>query len=101
MSKKSIYKGRHFSPEIISYAVWLYTRYTLSFRNVEEILAERGIVVSYETIRRWCLKFGPIYARRLRNNANAGGDIWFVDEVLFRSKANGTIYGELSTKMVM
>ena len=61
----STYKGHRFPPEIISHAVWLYHRFTLSFRDVEDLLAERGITVSYEAIRYWCIKFGPTYARSL------------------------------------
>ena len=59
-------KGHRFPPEIISHAVWLYHRFTLSFRDVEDLLAERGITVSYEAMRFWCSKFGPPYARILR-----------------------------------
>ena len=58
------YRGYRFPPEIISHAVWLYHRFSLSFRDVEDLLAERGITVTYETIRQWCLKFGIDYARR-------------------------------------
>ncbi len=57
------YKGYRFPPEIISHAVWLYFRFSLSFRDVEELLAQRGIVVTYETVRQWCLKFGQTYAK--------------------------------------
>ena len=53
------YRGHRFPAEIISHGVWLYHRFTLSFRDVEDLLAERGIIVSYEAIRFWCLKFGP------------------------------------------
>ena len=60
------YVGYRFPPEIIQHAIWLYLRFTLSFRDVEELLAERGIDVSHETIRRWVAVFGPIIARRLR-----------------------------------
>jgi len=60
------YKRHRFPPEIISYAVWLYHRFNLSYRDVEDLLAERGITVSYETIRLWCIKFGARYDRRLR-----------------------------------
>jgi putative transposase len=77
---KSIYIGHRFPPEIISYAIWLYHRFTLSFRDVEDLLAERGITVSYEAIRFWCIKFGPIYARSLRRKQGRLGDIWHVDE---------------------
>lgn len=61
------YRGYRFPPAIIQQAVWLYLRFTLSFRDVEDLLAERGIAVSYETIRRWVAHFGPIYGRRLRD----------------------------------
>ena len=61
------YRGYRFPPEIISHAVWLYHRFSLSFRDVEDLLAERGITVTYETIRQWCLTFGIDYARRLRS----------------------------------
>jgi putative transposase len=61
---KPLYHGYRFPPEIIGHAVWLYHRFYLSFRDVEDLLAERGIVVSYETIRSWCNKFGPVYAVR-------------------------------------
>ena len=57
------YRGHRFPPEIISHAVWLYHRFCLSFRDVEDLLAERGIMVTYETVRQWCRKFGPEYAR--------------------------------------
>ncbi len=77
-------RGHRFPPEITSHAVWLYHRYTLSFRDVEDLLAERGITVSYEAIRFWCLKFGPEYARKLRRKQGRGGDIWHVDEVFVK-----------------
>ncbi len=63
-------------PQIISHAIWPYHRFTLSFRDIEDLLAERGIVVSYESIRRWCCKFGPSYARILRRRQGRLGDIW-------------------------
>ena len=75
------YRGHRFPPEIISHAVWLYHRFTLSFRDVEDLLAERGILVSYEASRYWCLKFGPAYARKLRKKQGGLGDIWHVDEL--------------------
>jgi putative transposase len=78
---ESTYKGHRFPPEIISHAVWLYHRFTLSFCDVEDLLAERGITVSYEAIRYWCIKFGPTYARSLRRKQGRLGDIWYVDEV--------------------
>ncbi len=78
---ESRYRRHRFPPQIISHAVWLYHRFTLSFRDVEDLLAERGIVVSYESIRRWCHKFGPDYARSLRRQRGRLGDIWYVDEL--------------------
>ena len=78
------YKGYRFPPEIISHAVWLYHRFTLSFRDVEDLLAERGIIVYYEAIRLWCLRFGPEYAHKLRRKQGRGGDFWHVDEVFVR-----------------
>jgi putative transposase len=81
MKRDLLYSGCHFPPEIISHAVWLYARFTLSLRDVEELLAQRGITVSYETVRRWCLKFGPEYARRLRRQRPNQGDHWYLDEV--------------------
>src|SRR5438552_12406872 len=80
----SRYSGHRFPPEIISYAVWVYHRFCLSFRDVEDLLAERGIIVSYETIRLWCQKFGPDYARKLKRRQGRLGDIWHLDEVFIR-----------------
>jgi putative transposase len=76
------YKRHRFPPQIIAHAVWLYFRFPLSLRLVEEMLLERGIVVSYETIRRWAIKFGPDYARRLKRKASSRHDIWHLDEVV-------------------
>jgi putative transposase len=82
MSKPFSYKRHRFPPEIIAHAVWLHFRFPLSLRLVEEMLLERGVVVSYETVRRWALKFGPIYARRLRRKTPSPRDIWHLDEVV-------------------
>ncbi|MHC4435079.1 MAG: IS6 family transposase, partial [Planctomycetota bacterium] len=60
------HRGYRFPREIIGHSVWLYHRFSLSYRDVEELLAKRGIIVSYETIRQWCMKFGPQYAQKLR-----------------------------------
>ena len=81
------YKRHRFPPEIISYAVWLYYRFNLSHRDIEDLLAERGITVSYESIRLWCIKFGPKYARRLKRKHQGYGDTFFIDEVFV--KING------------
>ena len=78
---KLLYHGYRFPPEIVSHAVWLYHRFCLSFRDVEDLLAERGIVVSYETIRSWCNKFGPAYARSIKKRRGPLGDTWYMDEV--------------------
>jgi len=78
---KSLYHGYRFSPEIISHSVWLYHRFCLSFRDVEDLLAERGVVVSYETIRHWCSKFGSTYARTIKKHRGTLGDTWYLDEV--------------------
>ena len=80
-TNKGCYRGYRFPPEIISHAVWLYHRFSLSLREVEDLLAERGIVVSYETIRQWCRKFGLGYAQRLRRRQGRLGDIWHLDEL--------------------
>ena len=75
------YHRHRFPPEIISHAVWLYHRFGLSLRDVEDLLAERGITVSYEAIRLWCGKFGPDYAQKLRRRRGRLGDTWYLDEV--------------------
>jgi len=76
------YKGFRFPPEIIGYAVWLYFRFSLSFRDVQELLMQRGIFVTYETVRHWCLKFGQSYANELRRRRPICGDKWYLDEVI-------------------
>ena len=85
MSRSSnLYKRHRFPPEIIQYAVWLYHRFNLNYRDIEDLLAERGIVVSYEAIRLWCNKFGPRYAKRLRRRYQGYGDTFFIDEVFVK-----------------
>jgi putative transposase len=81
---KSIYKRHRFPPEIIQYAVWLYHKFNLSHRDIEDLLAKRGIVVSYEAIRLWCNKFGSKYAQRLRRKHQGYGDTFFIDEVFVK-----------------
>lgn len=76
------YKRHRFPPEIIAHAVWLYARFNLSLREIEEMLLERGIDVSYESIRRWMVKFGPEIARNLRRRQARPGDVWHLDEVV-------------------
>ena len=83
----NIYKRHRFPPDIISYAVWLYFRFNLSHRDIEDLLAQRGIIVSYESIRLWCIKFGRIYTRRLKRRHTGYGDTFYIDEVFV--KING------------
>jgi len=75
------YKGHRYPVEIINHCVWLYFRFPLSFREVEELMLVRGVVISYETIRRWCAKFGQAYANQLRRRRAQPGDRWHLDEV--------------------
>ena len=75
------YRGYRFPAEIISHAVWLYHRFCVSFRDVADLLAQRGITVSYEAIRLWCIKFGPEYARGLKRRQGRLGETWHLDEV--------------------
>ena len=79
-----MYKRHRFPPEIIQYAVWLYHRFNLSRRDIEDLLAERSISVSYEAIRLCCTKFGPKYAQRLRRKHQGYGDTFFIDEVFVK-----------------
>src|SRR4029077_6880674 len=78
------YRRHRFSPVIIQHAVWLYLRFTLSYRAVEELLAERGLDISYETVRCWVLKFGPVIARRLRRRRPRPSNRWHLDEMVVR-----------------
>ena len=84
------YKGFRFPAEIISHCVWLYYRFSLSFREIEEMMLQRGIVVSHETVRQWCAKFGQTYANGLRRRRARPGDKWHLDEVFI--KINGRIH---------
>ncbi len=83
-SQSPSYRGYRFPPEIISHAVWLYHRFGLSFRDVEDLLAERGVTVTHEAIRQWCRTFGLDYARRLRRRRGRMGDTWYLDEVFVK-----------------
>jgi putative transposase len=80
----SLYRRHRFPSEIIQYAVWLYHRFNVSHRDIEDLLAERGIEVSYESIRLWCNKFGPHYARRLKRRHQGYGDTFYIDEVFVK-----------------
>jgi putative transposase len=85
------YARHQFPSVIIQHGVWLYLRFTLSYRDVEDLLAERGLDVSYETIRRWVLKFGPVFARRLRSSRPKPTARWHLDEMVMRI-AGETVY---------
>ena len=78
------YRRHRFPPVVIQHAVWLYLRFTLSYRDVEDLLAERGLDISYETVRSWVLKFGPVIARRLRQRRPRPSDRWHLDEMVVR-----------------
>ncbi len=82
------YKRHRFPPQIIAHAVWLYFRFALSYRDVEELLAERGVIVTYETVRQWCRKFGQSYANELRRRRPRPGDKWHLDEVFISMDAS-------------
>src|SRR4051812_48034770 len=84
MPERTTYPGYRFRAEIIHHAVWLYHVFSLSLRDVELLLAERGIMVAHETIRRWCLTFGQDLASRLRRRRPRSGDTWHLDEVFLR-----------------
>ena len=78
------YRRHRFPPSIIQHAIWLYLRFTLSYRDAEDLLADRGLDLSYETVRRWVLKFGPAVARRLRERRPRPSDRWHLDEMIVR-----------------
>ena len=84
----ALYKRHRFPGEIISHAVWLYYRFLLSYQDVEELLAEREIAVSYETIRRWCRTFGQCFADGVRRRRPRPGDTWQCDEVQLKSNGH-------------
>jgi putative transposase len=86
----NIYKRYRFPSEIIQNAVWLYHRFNVSHRDIEDLLSERGIEVSYEAIRLWCNKFGPEFAKRLKKKRTGFGDTFFIDEVFV--KINGVLH---------
>ena len=83
-TSKSLYARHRFPPEIISRCVWLYFRFCLSYRDVEQIMADRGVAVSYEAVRVWCHKFGRVYAKRLKAGRGPSGDAWYLDEVVLK-----------------
>ena len=89
MKSKNIYSGHRYPKEIISHVVWLYYRFTLSFRDIEELMAYRGIDVTYESIRQWCDKFGKFTSKNLHRKYGKKSDRCFLDEIFL------TIYGQL------
>ena len=93
MQKLSFARHR-FPPELIIHAVWLYARFTLSYRDIEDLLAERGLDVSYETVRRWFLKFGTQISTNLRTNSPVPSDHWHLDEMVMPLGENAIGYGE-------
>ena len=90
MNNTNIYAGYRYPSQIISHALWLYHRFALSFRGIEELLAARGIAVSYETIRNWCDKFVQRYCSHIRKRRGQLGDTWYLDEVFI--KINGVLH---------
>jgi putative transposase len=86
MTGSQLYRGFRYPREIISHVVWLYFRFSLSFRDIEELMASRGIVVTYETIRQWTLRFGQQFANELRRRQPRRGDKWHLDEVVLTIK---------------
>lgn len=89
-ARMRLYHRHRFPADIISHCVWLYFRFAVSFRDIEEMLAMRGVSVSYETIREWCLKFGQNYANGLHRASPRPGDRWHLDEVFL--KINGRLH---------
>ena len=89
MNIKNPYHRHRFPSEIISHCVWLYYRFSLSYRDIELMMAERGLSLTYETIRYWCLKFGHLYAKQMRKR-KVWGDTWHLDEVFCR--INGQVH---------
>ena len=95
--KKISYRGYRFPPEIIHQAIWLYLRFTLSLRDVEDLLAERGVAVSYETVRRWVNHFGPMIAADLRKRRLKPHTTWHLDEVYLKIDGRMVYFGGPST----
>jgi putative transposase len=82
----NLYKRHRFPAEIISHCVWLYFRFCLSYRDVEELMAQRGVILTYEAVRYWCRKFGQAYAHQLRRRRPRPGDKWHLDEVFLTTQ---------------
>jgi len=90
LMKASLYSRHRFPSEIISHCVWLYFRFNLSYRDIEEMMSVRGIIFTYETVRYWCLKFGQTYDNNLRRRRPRPGDRWHLDEMFIR--VNGRVH---------
>ncbi len=88
VSSPETYRRHRYPIEVVEHCVWLYFRFALSYRNVEEMMAKRGVQLTYETVRKWCHKFGTLYAARLRRRRPPIGSKWHLDEVFIR--INGT-----------
>jgi transposase-like protein len=87
------YTRHQFPAVLIQHAVWLYLRFTLSYRDVEDLLAERGVEISYETVRRWVQKFGPVFAKRLQHSHSKPSRQWHLDEMVARIAGETVISG--------
>lgn len=87
MSAPESYRRHRFPLEVVEQYIWLYFRFALSYRNIEELMAKYGVQLTYETIREWCQKFGPLYAAQLRKKRARVGSKWHLDEVFL--KMNG------------
>src|SRR5580700_7191281 len=85
------YRRHRFPPELIQHAIWLYLRFTLSYRDVEDLLAQRGLDISYETVRCWVLKFGPAIARRLRRCRPRPSNRWHLAEMVVRTAGEAEV----------
>ena len=98
------YRRHRSPPEIIQQTIWLYLRFTLSYRDVEELLAERGLDISYETVRRWVLKFGPLIARKPQQGCPRPSARWHLDEMVIRiqhdclSRRPGRVFVRILTR---
>jgi putative transposase len=86
MTNAQLYRGFRYPRDIISHVVWPYFRFSLSFRDIEDLMASRGVIVTYETIRQWTLRFGQQYAAELRRRQPQRGDKWHLDEVVLTIK---------------
>jgi len=84
MPSSSLYLRHRFPSEIISHCVWLYFRFALSFRDIEEIMNERGVTLTYETVREWSLKFGNTFAKKLKQHRSQIGDKWYLDANVYQ-----------------